>query len=190
MTLHNFAHALKTWNVWNAPRPPVDFCSSWTCWSSPMPSPSCQCQGKFSRDSSLRLPLVAFGSFRFLSQVFVHSLSHLLSLCLSQFRFLRFLPLFLLRWFSASQGLGSLPRAAPKPLPVLVGSMRRMWPVSLWGTLKVLCVPQLMSLAHLDTGSANSVYVSVCLSNLLPKKQERKRVNAKRQRTEVDVQST
>jgi hypothetical protein len=68
--------------------------------------------------------------------------------------------------------------------------MRRMWPVSLWGTLKVFCVPQLMNLAHLDTGSANSVYVSVCLSNLLPKKQGRKRVNAKRQRTEVDVQST
>lgn len=73
MTLHNFAHALKTWNVWNAPRPPVDVCSSWT-WSSPMPLSS-QGQGKFSRDSSLRLPLVAFGSFRFLSHVFVHSCS-------------------------------------------------------------------------------------------------------------------
>ena len=48
---------------------------------------------------------------------------------------------------------------------------------------------QLMSLAHFDTGSANSVYVSVCLSNLLPKKQGRNWVNANRQRTEVDVKS-
>ena len=103
-------------------RPAPVICSSWTCWS-PMSLPSCQ--GRSSQVGCLWFLSIPFDSF---CKCFIRC--HICCRNLSQFGLFPFLPLLPnLCWFSASQGSGSLPRAAPKALPVLVGSMRRMWPV-------------------------------------------------------------